>query len=123
MVNTASMAIGEFLLASTSTTFYFMRQSQGVLQFGTTIGGTELILTATSYQPGNHRWWQMRMTGGRVFADVSADGANWVNLDSTAADGITGDLFVDIGAGTRGSVADPGQMQVDNVNAGSGLCP
>lgn len=123
MVDPSTAAIGEILLGTSDTDFYFVRQSQGVLQFGTTIGGNELILTATSYEPGNHRWWQMRLSGGRLHADVSADGSDWVNLDSAAADVITGDLFVDIGAGTKGSVAAPGQMQVDNVNAGSGLCP
>jgi hypothetical protein len=123
MVDTATVAIGEFLLKLDSNNYYFMRQSQGVLQFGTRVASSDLILLATSYEAGAHRWWQMRVTGGRVFADVSADGVDWTNLESTTADMITGDLSVEFGAGTRANVAEPGQMQVDNVNAGSGLCP
>lgn len=122
MVDTSSVALGEFLLASQANTFYFLRQSQGVVQFGTTIGGTELITAATAYEASDHRWWQLRVTEGRVFADLSEDGSSWVNLDSVAADVIVGDLYVEFGAGTRESVAAPGVMQVDNVNAGSGLC-
>jgi hypothetical protein len=45
-----------------------------------------------------------------------------VNLDSAPADVIVGDLYLELSAGTRESIATPGAMQVDNVNAGSGLC-
>ena len=122
MVDTTSAAIGELVLASDAINFYFLRQSQGVVQFGTTIGGTELVTSATEYNPSDHRWWQLRVTEGRVYADFSEDGSSWVNLDSVASDVIVGDLYVEFGAGTRESVVEPGAMQVNNVNAGSGLC-
>jgi hypothetical protein len=122
MVDASTLAVGEFQLASQPLNHYFLRQSQGVLQFGTTIGGTELIVAASAYEPTSHRWWQMRVTGGRVYADLSANGSTWVNLDSVAADVIVGDLYLELSAGTTASVAAPGLMQVDNVNSGSGLC-
>ncbi len=122
MVDSTTIAVGELRLGTLPDTFYFIRQSQGILQFGTSVAGAELVVSVTDYEPANHRWWQMRMTGGRVHADVSSAGSTWVNLDSVAADVITGDLFVELSAGTQVSVTAPGAMQVDNVNSGSGLC-
>lgn len=122
MVDTATAAIGHVILRADFNNFYFLRQSQGVLNFGTNTAGAELVVNATNYDPSTHRWWQMRMTGGRIHADVSSDGSSWVNLDSVDANVIGGTLSVELGAGTESSVADPGAMQVDNVNAGSGLC-
>ena len=122
MVDTATAAIGYLFLRADFNSFYFMRQSQGVLNFGTSTAGAELVVNATNYDPSTHRWWQMRMTGGRIYADVSSDGSNWVNLDSVDTNVIGASLSVELGAGTESAVSTPGTMDVDNVNAGSGLC-
>jgi hypothetical protein len=122
MVDTATAAIGYLILRFDFDDFYFLRQSQGVLNFGTNTAGAELVVNATNYDPSAHRWWQLRMTGGRIYADVSSDGSSWVNLDSVDTNVIGATLSVELGAGTESAVASPGTMEVDNVNAGSGLC-
>jgi hypothetical protein len=122
MVDTNTAALGHLHLGADINNYYFLRQSQGILNFGTVTAGAEVIVGATAYDPVAHRWWQMRLTGGRMHADLSSDGSNWMALDSVAADVIGANLYVELGAGTETSVANPGAMEVDNVNAGSGLC-
>jgi len=122
MVNTSTLAIAEFRWRLSGQDSYVMRQSMGVMQFGSKTGGNEVIVSASQYSPVAHRWWQMRMVGGRVYGDVSANGVDWTNLDSVPAD-VVGQLEIDIRAGTRDNVAEPGALQVDNLNVGNGLCP
>ena len=122
MVNTDTMSVGEFLLVNSAGDAFFLRQSQGILQFGTIIDGATRIVKASSFAPSSQRWWQMRMVAGQVLADYSADGEQWTNLAVVEADTIVGDLMVEFAAGTPNRINDPGQMQIDNVNSGTGLC-
>lgn len=52
--------------------------------WGSTGGGTNTVYT-TTLDPVAHRWLRVRESGGTVYWDSSADGANWTNRASVAS--------------------------------------
>ena len=87
------------------TTLYFLKRD----------GGTQTILFSTTYSPTTHLWWRIRESGGTVYADTSADGANWTNRASTTVSWSTGSVYAELNAGAYGT--DPsGTAIFDDFN-------
>jgi hypothetical protein len=87
------------------TTLYFLKRD----------GSTQTILFSTTYSPTTHLWWRIRESGGTVYADTSADGANWTNRASTTVSWSTGSVYAELNAGAYGT--DPsGTAIFDDFN-------
>jgi hypothetical protein len=97
-------------------------QLDGTLSLDVTVSGTTITISSASYDPAAQRWWQLSVAGGQLIAETSADGMSWNLLGMTSTSDLQGDLSVRIEAGTTSFLADPGELRVDNVNAGAGLC-
>lgn len=56
--------------------------SDGRLSCIQTVGGVDTTLSVVPYNPVDHRWWQLRESGGTTFWEVSSDGQRWTTLFS-----------------------------------------
>jgi hypothetical protein len=83
------------------------------------IGGDSAAYNAT-----NHRWWQLRESGGTLFAEVSTNGQSWNVFASISTPSFIPSGDVRLVAGTPIAEATPGQAHFDNVNGGGAApCP
>ncbi|MCP4445312.1 MAG: hypothetical protein GY811_08210, partial [Myxococcales bacterium] len=121
MLNTQAAGIAELQVGLDDQNLYFLRQTGGVMQFGTTVAGTSQVRATAGFSVALHRWWQFRVLGGWIYADTSPDGQNWTELSSVELDGPV-EFEVSIRAGTDRRINEPGSLHIDNVNSGSSLC-
>jgi hypothetical protein len=61
-----------------------MRVESGIFKLTLQIGGTLTSTTLPTYDPGAHRWWRLRESGGSFYADTSPDGLTWTQQASMA---------------------------------------
>ncbi|MEV6833472.1 hypothetical protein AB0N17_02905 [Streptomyces sp. NPDC051133] len=74
-----------------------IRLESGVFKFTLQTAGTTVTTTLPTYDPHQHRWWQLRETGGSWAADTSPDGLTWTNQVTSSyswAGSATGMQFV-----------------------------
>jgi hypothetical protein len=71
----------------------------------------------TGFSPTLDRWWRIRESGGKLFADVSGNGVNWTELVSfTAPADLLGPVRVELSGGAHAGVPGGTEGQFDNLN-------
>jgi len=118
MVDTTSHAQAFLQLTFDSMNYLETVQENGTLSFRKWVGGTVSTAATVPYDPAQHRWWQIRESGGTTYWDTSPDGTNWTRRASDANPSYVGEVQIVIGAGTYQSEANPGSAHFDNVNGG-----
>ena len=64
----------------------------------------------------------MTIEGDSAIARTSPDGTTWAELGRSDTVPVTGEMRLQFAASTTQSVAAPGELHLDNVNSGAGLC-
>ena len=110
-------------VGSDASNYVAISIAAGMVNCTQLIAGSSSQLAQVPYDPREHRWLRIRhrsntLNGptGTLFWEVSPDGVEWTTL---ASNGPQFDLIAvkaSLGAGTSGSVADPGFAVLDNFN-------
>jgi hypothetical protein len=87
----------------------------GMLYVSTVVDGVTDDLVAVPYAPNLQRYWRLRVTGGRLYGEVSAGGLNWVSTDMGTPFPLD-DLRVYIGAGVDLATGTAAAARFDDFN-------
>jgi hypothetical protein len=100
----------------------------GQLNMRRIVGGSSAgpdTVTVT-YNTTNHRFLQLRETGGNSYWETSPDGVNWTVQMTRPTPSWIHFVMIEIGAGTVAATTGPGALHVKQINGGtpSGIrCP
>jgi hypothetical protein len=94
----------------------YLEQAGGQLACAYKVGGAETKVIGGSYDPEQHQWFRLRVVDTTVYCGVSADRISWeeITLADVPVD-FSSAVFI-VMAGTNEGEADPGQVEIDNVN-------
>lgn len=88
------------------------------LWFKRSTGGAETTLGSILYDPGQHRWWQLRAAEGQTRWQTSPDGFDWTTRFEETQLQPPSLARIRFGAASDADVADPGAARFDNLNGG-----
>jgi hypothetical protein len=78
-----------------------------------------VALGQRAYDPSRDRFWQLRETGGQLFAETSPDAATWEVLGTAPARAFVTSAYVVLGVFAASNGVDAGTAVFDNYN----VCP
>ena len=115
-LNTATEAYA-FLAAELDAQRRIVIEQRGDnLLLGLSTGGGSPSATSITYDPAQHRWWQIREAQGELHWETSPDGKAWATRRTVPTPDFVSTLHVVLGAGTSASIADPGAVHFDHFN-------
>ncbi|MBS4040421.1 MAG: hypothetical protein KGZ81_07460, partial [Flavobacteriales bacterium] len=104
------------LYQSGNTNSIFFLIAGGALIAYRRVNGVSTQLATTTYNSTNHRWLQIRESGGTTYWETSANGTSWSTLHSATNPIHVGQLLVEISAGTYAAEATTTTVTFDNLN-------
>ncbi|HTR54241.1 MAG TPA: hypothetical protein VMJ10_26295 [Kofleriaceae bacterium] len=114
VTSTATNNCGCYLILATTdgSQAVGLVENSGMLE--ARIGNSNFV--TIPYDPVAHLWWQIVEHAGTTTWQASPDGRTWTAFASTATMAFESAIQVNLGGGTQGSTASPGQCIYDNFD-------
>lgn len=121
MVDTSSTAEAFFSIVYEGSSLTISERNGDIRASSYMSTGEWNLIASKPYDPVEHRFWQIREAAGMLYFELSADGANWTELESVPSGGYFPLEYVHIefGATTEGTEMTPGEAHFDNLNGGT----
>ena len=116
LISNATMKLQAVLFArdeATNDGFAFVAE-QGRLYFGRRVQGNYSSGPSMAYNAADHRFFQLREVGGRVYYAVSFDGMNWHDLAEAPVQISLTSMKIGVYVYMDGNGLDPGYATFDN---------
>jgi hypothetical protein len=93
-------------------------QHRGTLSFRYRVNDEEFSIGSISYDPAQHRWWQLREQDGTVYWETSPDATSWTTHITMASALTTKMVFPGVSTWLSDAEETSWTLQVDNFNGG-----
>jgi hypothetical protein len=98
-----------------------IEQEKDQLYFKRHTAGVDTTLGSVHYDPGAHRWWQLRSSGDHTLWETSPDAFDWTTRFDESQLRPSSLARTRFGAAADANVPDPGVAHFDNLNGGVAL--
>lgn len=90
-------------------------ETNGIVTSAAQLATSQQTTMLQPYDPVAMRWWRIQNSGGNTGWSFSPDGTTWTALPMTVQ--VTGIDRCDVGLAVLSNTGNPGDTQIDNVNA------